>query len=298
MHRFVSLYVIALGVACSSTSPNDTADAGADGAINPSDGSASDSKTPTQDASGNDAGDSSIVGAQCTSPTWSGSDQFQSFSPTSGSTTPQASGWGVYDNQWSCNGGTACLDETVHVCDAGSWYVTSNLPANNTAVLTYISTQVNFSQVALSTFQSITSTFNEVSPHDATNVSTTFGDYEAAYDCFFGSNNENEIMVWVDNNGQTPGGGWNAQKSNVVIGGTTFDVYFSGSTTYWVAQKNFTSGSVDLLSIFQYTTTTLHNFDATKSTGSLSQIQFGWELCSTNGVAETFDLDEFTVTAH
>jgi hypothetical protein len=203
----------------------------------------------------------------------------------------------VYDNQWSCNSGP-CLNETVHVCTAASWYVTATLPANNTAVLTYISTQVNFSLVPLASFQGITSTFSEISPHDMSGVSSSFGDYEAAYDVFFGPNNDNEIMVWVDNNGQTPGGGWNPQKSDVTMGGTTFNVYFSGSTTYWVAKKNFTSGSVDLLSIFKYTTDTLHNFDATKNTGSLGQIQFGWELCSTNGKQETFYLDEFTVVAN
>jgi len=295
MHRTISIFAIAWIFACSSSSPSDTSDAGGDASTNPTDASASDSASSNDASTGSDA---SIVGARCTTPTWSGSDAFQSFSATSGSHTPQASRWGVYDNQWSCSGNSACLDETVHVCNAGSWYVTSNLAANNTAVLTYISTQVNFPQLALSTFTSITSTFSEVSPHDATSVSSTFGDYEAAYDVFFGPNNDNEIMVWVDNNGQTPGGGWNAQKTGVVIGGTTFDVYFNGSTTYWLAQKNFTSGTVDLLSIFQYTTGTLHNFDATKTTGALSQIQFGWELCSTNGVAETFYLDELTVDAN
>ena len=228
-------------------------------------------------------------------PTWSGSDQFHSFPPTANSSVPQASGWGVYDNQWSCSGGTACLNETVHACTAGSWYVTANLPANNTAVLTYVSTQVNFSMVPLASFQGITSTFSEVSPHDMSGVSSSFGDYEAAYDVFFGPNNDNEIMVWVDNNGQTPGGGWTPQKTGVAIGGTIFNVYFSGSTTYWVAMQNFTSGSVDLLSIFKYTTGTLHNFNATQNTGYLNQIQFGWELCSTNGKQETFYLDEFSL---
>jgi hypothetical protein len=297
MQRLVSLYAM-VAIACSSTSPSNTNDGGGDASV--SDASGSDSSSINDAAKGGDApsGDASIVGSRCTTPTWSGSDVFHSFSPTSGSSTPQASGWGVYDNQWSCTGGTACLTETVHVCDAGSWYVTSNLPANNTAVLTYTSTQVNFPQVALTSFNAITSTFSEQSPHDATTVSSTFGDYEAAYDVFFGTNNNNEIMVWVDNNGQTPGGGWNAQKSNVTIAGTAFDVYFSGSTTYWVAQKNFTQGTVDLLAIFQYTTGTLHNFDATKTTGYLSQIQFGWELCSTNGAAETFYLDAFTVNAN
>jgi hypothetical protein len=292
MQRLISLCAIAALAGCSSSSPGNT-DAGGDLAMNPADASGSDFARPN-DAAG---GDTSIVAGRCTMPTWSGSDAFQSFSPTAGSSTPQASGWGVFDNQWSCSGGNACLNETVHVCDAGSWFVTSNLPAGNTAVLTYTSTQVNFNQVALSTFNAITSTFSEVSPHDATGVASSFGDYEAAYDVFFGPNNDNEIMVWVDNNGQTPGGGWNAQKSSVTIGGTVFDVYFSGSTTYWVAQKNFTSGTIDLLAIFKYTTGTLHNFDATQAAGYLNQIQFGWELCSTNGAAETFYLDAFTVSA-
>src|SRR5262249_24985566 len=152
--------------------------------------------------------------------------------------------------------------------------------------------QVNYPAVALSKFQGITSTFSEQSPHDMMGASSSFGDYEAAYDVFFGPNNDNEIMVWVDNNGQTPGGGWNPQKTGVTIGGTTFDVYFSRSTTYWVAKQTYPSGTVDLLSVFNYTTGTLHNFDATKNTGYLNQIQFGWELCSTNGKQETFYLDE------
>jgi hypothetical protein len=259
----------------------------------PDSGSAPDSGSIPDSGSVQDGG--SIVGSRCKSATCQGSDKFCSES-TSGD-VPQASSWGVFDNQWSCSGGNACLNETVYVCSESSWYVTSNLPAGNTAVLTYVSSQVNFNLVPLSSFNSVTSTFSEVSPNDATapSGSSTFGDYEAAYDCFFGSGNANEIMVWVDNNGQTPGGGWNPQATNVTIGGKTFDVYFSGSTTYWVAKTNFTSGTVDLLSIFNYTTSTLKNFSATDSTGYLGQIQFGWELCSTNGVTETFYLDEFSV---
>jgi hypothetical protein len=204
----------------------------------------------------------------------------------------------VYDNQWSCSSG-ACLNEAVYVCSASSWYATANLTAGNTAVLSYVSTQVNFNLVPLSSFHSIVSTFDEVSPHDATALSgsSNYGDYEAAYDVFFGPNNDHEIMVWVDNNGQTPAGGWSPVATNVTIGGTTFNVYSAGATTSWVALTNYTSGTVDLLSIFNYTANTLHLFSATTSAGYLNQIQFGWELCSTNGRSENFYLNEFSVNA-
>jgi hypothetical protein len=237
-----------------------------------------------------------VNGARCTNPTCSGVGA--ECNTSASGTVSQASGWDVYDNQWSCNSGP-CLNETIDVCSTSSWYVTSNLPAANTAVLTYAASQVNFNQVPLSSFKTITSTFKETSPHNATAPagSANFGDYEAAYDVFFGPNNDNEIMVWVDNNGQTPAGGWNPVASNVTIGGTVWNVYFAGTTTSWVAQTNFTSGSVDLLSIFLYTTNTLHEFSATAAAGYLNQIQFGWELCSTNGTAETFYLDELSVTS-
>jgi hypothetical protein len=162
---------------------------------------------------------------------------------------------------------------------------------------------VNFPLVPLANFQSILSTFSEQSPHDANgpnNTSWSYGDYEAAYDVFFGPGNAHEIMVWVDNNMQTPGGGWvTPQASNVVINGITYDVYFpGGSTTYWVAKQNFTSGTVDLMSIFNYTTKTLGSFSATDQSGYLAQIQFGWELCNTNNLSETFYLDNFTLNAN
>jgi hypothetical protein len=250
---------------------------------------------PSSSGSG-DAG--TVVGARCSSAPQHGADQF--FSTSASGTASQASGWGVYDNQWSCSGGTACLDEAVYVCSSSSWYSTANLPAGNTGVLSYVSTQVNFNQVPLGNFHSLVSTFSEVSPHNATapSGSDSFGDYEAAYDVFFGPNNDYEIMIWVDNNGQTPAGGWNPIATNVTISGRAYNVYVSGGTISWVAVDNFTSGTVDLLALFNYTTNTLHQFSATEPTGYLNQIQFGFELCSTNSQAETFYLDEFSVNAN
>jgi hypothetical protein len=226
-----------------------------------------------------DAG-TGVTPSRCTNPTCSQSNDICNVS--------EGANWDVYDNEWNCGAGSgeSCGPETVHVCSASSWYVVSNQPAGNTAVLSYVSSQVNYSSVPLSSFSSITSTFSEEGPR--------VGDYEAAYDVFFNPGNLYEVMVWVDNYHQTPGGGWNPIATNVSVGGSVYNVYQSGSTIYYVAVINFTSGEVDLLAIFKDAIGARHWLPADVL---LEQIQFGWEICSTNGEPATFYLDEFSLTA-
>jgi len=248
------------------------ADAGGPGG-QPDGGSGSGPGTPD--------GGSGIIPSRCTDPVCSASNNLCSVS--------DGSNWDVYDNQWNCgpSSGESCGPETVYVCSGSSWYVVSKQPTGNTAVLSYVSTQVNYDSVPLSSFTSITSTFSEVSPH--------VGDYEAAYDVFFNPGNQWEVMVWVDNYNQTPGGGWNPIATNVSVGGSSYNVYQSGSTIYYVAVSNFTSGTVDLLAIFQDATVQRHWLPASVT---LEQIQFGWEICSTDGNTATFYLDEFSLSAN
>lgn len=235
----------------------------------------------TDGGPGGTDGGSDIIPSRCTKPTCSQSNNI--------CTVSEGTNWDVYDNQWNCGAGSGetCGPETVYVCSGSSWYVVSDQPAGNTAVLSYVSTQVNYNSVPLSSFNSITSTFSEVSPH--------VGDYEAAYDVFFNPGNQWEVMVWVDNYNQTPGGGWNPIATNVSVGGSVYNVYQSGSTIYYVAVTNFTSGTVDLLAIFHDATNQRHWLPASVA---LEQIQFGWEICSTNGQNATFYLDEFSLMAN
>ncbi len=138
-------------------------------------------------------------------------------------------------------------------------------------------------------FSSITSTFSEVSPHSANS------DFEAAYDLWF-NNYAYEVMIWVDNNNQTPGGAPSSQiASKASVGGGTYDVYLSGSTMYFVAATNFSSGTVDILSVLNFAAST-QGQSWLPADATVTQFNFGWEICSTNGQNATFTLDGFSIT--
>ena len=201
----------------------------------------------------------------------------------------------LYDNQWNCGSGSgnACGPESAYGCANSdgtvSWVTTSNQPKGNTAVLTYPAMQDNFgSSPALNSFTAISSTFTETSPH--------LGDYEVAWDCWF-NNNANEFMVWVDTYNQVPAGPKVA--TGVSLGGRTYDIYWApsgggGGTVSFYATTNFTSGTVNLLQLFNYGVSN----GWLPSSSKLNQISFGTEVCSTNGTSATWTVSDYSVTAH
>jgi len=202
----------------------------------------------------------------------------------------------LYDNQWNCGSGSGnhCGPESAYGCDNSdgtvSFVVTSNQPAGNTAVLSYPAMQDNFNSApALSSFHTISATFAETSPH--------VGDYEVAWDCWF-NNQANEFMIWVDNYNQTPGG--NKVASNVSLGGRTFDVWWAPNGTSgagyvaFYANTTVTSGTVDLLQIFNYGAA--HGWLPTTST--VGQLSFGIEICSTDGMDATWSISNYSITTN
>jgi hypothetical protein len=208
----------------------------------------------------------------------------------------------VFDNQWCCSPscadhGQPCGPESVHVCSASSWYVESQEPANNTAVLTFPGVQDNFGTgkgVAISSYKSMTSTYAFVIPN--------IGDYEMTYDIWLNGEASagcTEIMIWLDNHGQTPAG--SVVHSNVAVGGSTFNVWRSTSGSWQTISFETTSsfsptasGTVDLLAIYNYVVQ--QGWMAASS--ALYQIGFGPEICSTGGQNETFYINDFTITSN
>lgn len=77
-------------------------------------------------------------------------------------------------------------------------------------------------------------------------------DAEAAYDMFINGHDTDEVMVWVDNQGQTPAG---SRRAVADIDGQKFDMYFAGGTKSFVLTKNETSGTIDYNAILTW----LHN---------------------------------------
>ena len=200
----------------------------------------------------------------------------------------------LYDNQWNCgpSSGNDCGPESAYGCVNSNgtvdFVVTSEQPAGNTAVLSYPAMQDNFdSSPALSSFTSISATFSETSPH--------VGDYEVAWDCWF-NNQDNEFMIWVDNYNQTPAG--TKVATDVSLGGRSYDVWWDphgtsgGGYVVFYANTTFTSGTVDLLQIFNYGAA--HGWLPTTST--VGQLSFGIEVCSTNGQTATWTISDYAIT--
>jgi hypothetical protein len=197
-----------------------------------------------------------------------------------------------YDNQWNCGpqSGNHCGPESGYACANGdgtiAFSVTSNQPKGNTAVLTYPAIQSNFTgKPLLSSFKSITSTFSEISPG-------AVGDYEVAWDCWF-NGLADEIMVWVDTYKQVPGG--KKVASGVALGGGTWDVWQgSGGYLAFESTRTMTSGTVDLLQLFKYAATN----GWLPTTSVVSQLAFGIEVCSTDGMDASWTIDNYSLTAN
>jgi hypothetical protein len=207
-------------------------------------------------------------------------------------------GYFVRNDAWNTDAGP----QTLYACSYGDWTVVANEPST-TDVKTYPDVQMDFQEsgastgsgVALSSYHAITSTFAETSPH--------VGIYEDAFDIFVNSSTlvgpgTTEIMIWVDNYGQVPAG--SKVASAVPLDGRAYDVYYEadngngGHYVAFVANTNFTSGTVDLLAFFDYVVQETW----IPSDAPLNQICFGVEICETDGGDATFEFTDFSITAN
>jgi Glycosyl hydrolase family 12 len=194
--------------------------------------------------------------------------------------------WIVYNNTWGPTTGTY----VIHASSQSNWNVVANQNGGGgcggCAVEAYESAQWDYSSVPYSSIKSLTSAFSETMP---TGSLTRNGvDAEAAYDMFLHGSDTDEVMVWVDNQGQTPAG---TSDGTADIDGQTFHVWLSGGTKSFVLTKNETSGTINYLAVLTW----LHNHKMLKSSDTLSQFNFGWEICDTGGKALTFTVHSLTL---
>jgi hypothetical protein len=194
--------------------------------------------------------------------------------------------WIVYNNTWGPTPGR-------YVTSARSqsdWNVVADQKGGGgcggCAVEAYVSAQWNYSGVRYSSIKYLSSTFSETMPTGSLRKNGV--DAEAAYDMFINGSDTDEVMVWVDNQGQTPAGLLQAVAD---INGQKFDVYFSGGTKSFVLTKNETSGTIDYYAVLGW----LHKHGMLASSDTLSQFNFGWEICDTGGKARTFTVHNLTL---
>ena len=140
--------------------------------------------------------------------------------------------------------------ETLYACSYHNWYVVANMNNNNGdgAVKTYPNVHKDYNNVPISSFKTITSTFAETSPH--------VGIYDVAYDIWtngVATAGCTEFMIWTENYNQVPAG---SLAATVTLGGRTYNVWKTSNNGYiaFVPTAVFTSGTVDILEIFNWTT--------------------------------------------
>jgi hypothetical protein len=216
------------------------------------------------------------VSASCTHP------QFQTSAAHGGWTDGN---YFVSNNMWNASGYQ--VSQTIYACSYANWYVVANMNNNsgNGAVKTYPNVQETFNNnPAISSFHSISSTFAEKSPH--------VGIYEDAYDIWINglaTSGSTEVMVWTENFHQSPGG---SVAGSASLGGRSYRIWRSGGYIAFVADTNFTSGTVNLLQVFDY----IMAKGWMPANSKLSQIDYGAEIVSTNSAPATFTFSNFSVS--
>ncbi|HXW43981.1 MAG TPA: hypothetical protein VEL03_04290 [Streptosporangiaceae bacterium] len=225
----------------------------------------------------------------------------QTPAPAAGSTTcakpafvtsAAMGGWAdgsyyVFNNMWNVSGYS--VTQTLSACSYSNWYVVADMnnDSGNGAVKTYPNVQETFSEPAISSFHAISSSFAETSPH--------VGIYEDAYDIWINgiaTSGSTEVMIWTENFHQSPSG---SVEATVSLGGRGYSVWRTSSGSYiaFVADTNFTSGTVNLLQVFDW----LIARGWIPASSTLGQVDYGAEIVSTDNIPSTFAFTDFSIDA-
>ena len=217
-------------------------------------------------------------GGNCTDPVWSSSDAeaTDNTDPNDGQQY-----WWVDNDAWSGGHGP----QTMNVCNESSWYATSDQPNEGGAVQTYPNTEYDVggratpSTTPISGYSSITSTFSEDYPSD--------GSWDAAYDLWL-NNWSIETMIWNQWSGAQaywPG----IATTSVTLGGVGYKFYDNGGELMFFRDTQVTSGSVDILAVYQWLVANGY----VSASDVPTQLEYGVEICATSGT-ETFPMTGLT----
>jgi hypothetical protein len=192
------------------------------------------------------------------------------------------SGFIVYNNEWNT---AAAGPQRIWADTFQDWGVASRQAATD-SVKTYPSVQRNFENVPVSSFSQLRSSFAESMP----DASRPFG-AEAAYDLWL-ENGNFEVMIWVDNHWRTPAG---SQVARVMLNHQQFDVFQNGNAmfSFTLTGRWETAGKVNILAFLSW----LVGHHYLPASAGVSQVDFGWEIASTNGVPLTFRMRRYSLAA-
>jgi hypothetical protein len=189
---------------------------------------------------------------------------------------------------------------------AAPWSVTATEPARNTAVRSYPDEQqlannwcgagwggcAHPSDTPLPRLRLLRAGFSETMPHNARTIA------QAAWDIWFSNAAHNEVMVWVDNVNRGTGGA--RVDAHARFAGQAWTLENYGGEIIWSLNHSETSGTVPLLAMLrwlQHHTLPGQKAPVLPANARVGQVNFGWEICSTGGRAETFTVHRYWLHA-
>jgi len=195
-------------------------------------------------------------------------------------------GYYVHNNMWNSAKYNPSA-QTLYAWSFDHWQVLArmNNSTGDGAVKTYPNVHKDYDRVPIASLDALTTTFAATSPQ--------VGIYNFAYDIWINgiaSPGCTEIMIWTENFNQVPGGRY---VRDVTFGARTYQVYRRTDNSYiaFVPTANFTSGTLDLLEIANWTIA--QGWLPAQST--LNQICFGVEIVSTDDTDATFAVTAFAI---
>jgi len=204
----------------------------------------------------------------------------------------------VGNNMWATVSGAS---STLYASSPADWHVIADMPAGNTSIVSYPSLSVDFHlenssgnwyEQPLTNFKTMTSSFSE--DMDATGGTSAW----AAYDIWL-NDGANEVMIqhdFADNGACTAvatatfGGsnGVPAQEWHLCKFGSEQVWKLGASDSSKVSEQ---SGSVDILSMLTW----MENHGDLPQGSTIGLLGYGWEIASTGGKSEDFQVKSFSI---
>jgi hypothetical protein len=190
----------------------------------------------------------------------------------------------VDQNVWS---GGAGYQQTLYATSPEDWYVTANANTNFGGVLTYPNTGF-WMTGTVDSFASTTSSWNVTIPTDNTKTAGW-----AAYDLWF-NNWADEVMIQVD---LTANSYYDCTGvATITVSGMPWHMCDFGSERVWKPGTddqhliNQTSGSVDIKAFLVW----MEQNGWLPANSTWTAGSFGFEICDTEGITQTFKVNGLT----
>jgi Glycosyl hydrolase family 12 len=189
------------------------------------------------------------------------------------------------------------LPQTICGNSGSDWQATFNAPAGGAPALTYPDVGIDYttSQPAVSSLNpgASTSWAENMNAHAGTSAETAFDIWLNDYG---GRPGAKEVMIWVDTVGKTLTGGGAVQIAGPVTfcgqSWTLWQNQSNPSELIWYLPGNERSGSACTVQMLQWLQA--HGYE--KPSATLYQYQYGWEIYSTGGHNETFQMNAYSVS--